>query len=266
MQQTCAKLPADEPTAPSYLLLDMACLAKKSLLVPGAATPREPLCESQPRVPSALTDTLPELSEVRELKNSNLQQTMRLLGASRVAFVCAEADQLLRRALPRKTRSPGITSWARDAAVYYWNASISAALRGYRVLARVGGQVGCQMFQRHGGKWITRDAGCVIPVNPVAAAVHPGTAPPADQILARLPPPGIAVDDTNEAGDEQPDEDDAGVDTSSMDMWAKLGEALADIGPAPATPLSPVGGTPVPEAAPPASAPAAASDEASLRC
>jgi len=265
LKHTYTKLQADEPTAPSQLLLDMACLAKNSLLVHGAATPHQLLCGSQPRLPSALTDAPPALSEVRELGDSNLQQTLRLLGASRVAFMRAEADQSLRRALQRKTRSPGITSWARDAAVYYWNASVSAALRGYRGPARVGGQVGRQVLLRHGGKWITRDAGCVIPVNPAAAAVLPGAAPPADPTLARLPTPGHAVDDTNEAGADPPDDEDAGVESSSMDMWAKLAQALADIGPAPATPPSPVGGAPVAEVAPPAPAPAVASDEAPLR-
>ena len=70
-----------------------------------------------------------------------LQQTLRLLGASRVAFMRAEANQSLRRALQRKTRSPGVTIWAQDTAVYYWNASVSAAMRGFRDHARVGGQV-----------------------------------------------------------------------------------------------------------------------------
>ena len=42
---------ADEPTAPSQLLLDMTCLAKNSLLVHGAATPHQPICVSQPRLP-----------------------------------------------------------------------------------------------------------------------------------------------------------------------------------------------------------------------
>jgi len=50
-----------------------------------------------------------------------------------------------------------------------------------------------------------------------------------------------------------------------MDMLAELAEALADMGLAPATPLSPVGGCPVANEAPRSPAPAAAADESPLR-
>jgi len=137
------------------------------------------MCVSQPRLPSVVTDARPALSEVRELGNSYLQQTLRLLGASRVAFMRAEANQSLRRALQRKTRSPGVTIWAQDTAVYYWNASVSAAMRGFRGHARVGGQVCRQVLLRHGGTWVTRDSACIIPVTPAAVSVPAVAAPSA---------------------------------------------------------------------------------------
>jgi len=68
-------------------------------------------------------------------------------------------DQLLRRALQRKTRFRGVTSWAHDTAVYFWNASVLAAMRGVRGNARVRGQVGLQVLVRHGGTSVTRDTG-----------------------------------------------------------------------------------------------------------
>jgi len=124
------ELRAVKPTAFSQLLLDMACLAKNSLSVHGASMPHQLICGSQPRLPSALTDALPALLKVRQLRDSNLQQTLRLLGASRVVLMRAGANQTLQRALQWKPRFPGITSWVRDATVSSWDARVSAALSG----------------------------------------------------------------------------------------------------------------------------------------
>jgi len=170
------KLLVDEPDAPPQTLLDKVCLAKNVLLVHGAATPYQLTCGSQPRLPSTLADAPPSRSGVRVDGDTHLEATLRLLGASRVAFMQADADQSLLRALNRQTRSPGSTQWARDAAVFYWHAGVSASASGYRGPTRVCGQDGRQFLLRHGPHCLTRATGSVIPADPSSGAV---TAPAA---------------------------------------------------------------------------------------
>lgn len=175
VRKTLGKLRADSPGANIQLLLDMACMAKNSLLVHGAATPYQLMCGSQPRLPSTLTDAPPALSSVRVAGDTNLQETLRLLAASRVSFLEVEADQSLRWALARKTRSPGVTKWPRDAQVHYWHKGVTAGTSGWRGPARVGGQTGRQVLLRHGGQWLTRDTGSIVAAQPGGVSSRIGT-------------------------------------------------------------------------------------------
>jgi len=263
------KLLVDEPDALTQTLLDMVCLAKNSLLVYGAATPYQLMCGSQPRLPSTLADAPPSRSGVRVDGDTNLEATLRLLGASRVAFMQAEADQSLRRALNRQTRSPGNTQWARDAAVYYWHAGVSASASGYRGPARVGGQVGRQVLLRHGARRLTRDTGSVIPADPpsgVVTAPAAGPKSPTRVTATAASEETIAEDDGDDVSDVPdlvPVDDIADPEPmTAVEMWAGLSRALealrmekdedsdADlVPPAPADDPSMPGGAPVAPAA-----------------
>jgi len=116
IRTTYGKHLAEERRAPTQTLLDMVCLAKNSLLVHGADTSYQLMCGSQPRLPSSLADAPLSRSGVHIDEGTSLDATLRLLGASRVAFMQADADQYLRRALNRQTRFLSNTQWARDAA------------------------------------------------------------------------------------------------------------------------------------------------------
>lgn len=151
MNCTLAKIREDAPDARAERLLDLACLAKNILLVHGSATPHQLKCGSQPLLASTLTDSPAALSDVRIPGDDTLQLTRRILCRSRVAFVAAEADRSLRRALALKTRSPGVTC-TRDTEVYYGHTGVSISASGWRGPARVVGQVVRQVLLRHGGK------------------------------------------------------------------------------------------------------------------
>lgn len=176
IKTTFMKLATAEPGAAPQLLLDMACLAKNSLLVHGTATPHQLMCGSQPRLQSAVSDSPPALSSLTCPGDDALQQTLRLLGASRVAFLQAEADQSLRRALLRKTWSPGVERWPANTPVYYWHAGVSSATSGWRGPAIVGGQTNRQVLLRYGGQWLTRDTGAVMATAETAS--EPLSGPP----------------------------------------------------------------------------------------
>jgi len=230
------ELLADEPGTSPQTLLDMVCLAKNSLLVHGAATPYQLMCGTQPRLPSNLADSPPSRSGVRVEGDSNMQATLRLLGASRVALMQADADQSLRRVLNRQTRPTGDTQWARDAAVFYWHAGVSAAASGYRGPARVGGQVGRQVLLRHSARWMTRHTGSIIPVDPPsgAAAVAAGgpLAPErAADAAASTSTSAAVIDDDDDDDSDVPDlvlaDDIPDPEPMSAEtMWAGLSLAL----------------------------------------
>lgn len=248
IKRTLAKVRADEPTADLQLLLDLACLAKHSLLVHGSASPHQLMCGTQPRLPSAVHDAPPALSDVRVAGDENLQQTLRSLTRSRVAFLQAEADQSLRRELARKPRSPGASRWTQDAKVFYWHTAVSAGTSGWRGPARVGGHTGRQVLLRHGGQWMTRDTGALIPApSGTGAAADPLPLPGVDPGDTAANPTSTTVnagEDTAERDNDQSipdlieDSDDEGSYADGADdtdiapsadaaMWAGIAEALA---------------------------------------
>lgn len=240
VKQTFMKLAAAEPGAATQLLLDMACLAKNSLLVHGSATPYQLMCGSRPRLPSAVSDAPPGLSAVSCPGDDALQQTLRLLGASRVALVQAGADQSLPRALLRKMRSPGVERWAADSSVYYWHTGVSLGTSGWRGPAVVGGQTGRQVLLRHGGQWLTRDTGAVMSAcaSPAGLASEVPSVPATPQLNPSTATPEPLLGDDGD--DDVPDlasadwEEDAAptpaVDAAAVaSMWAGIMAALESI-------------------------------------
>lgn len=174
------------------------------------------MCGTQPRLPSVTYDAPPALSNVRMLGDDNVQQTLRVLTRSRVAYIQAEADQSLRRAFARKTRSPGLNNWDRNALVYYWNTGVSAGTSGWRGPARVGGQTGRHVLLRHGGKWLTRDTGAI---TPVASGYHASDTP---ELGLDVAPAG--------AGVVQPQHSGAASESAGSGLEAAIEEEAAALG------------------------------------
>ena len=103
----------DHPSSPFQELLDLACLAQNSMGTHHGASPYQLMCGSTPRVPTALIDDLPALSQRRVPADDALHQTLSALSTSRLAHTQAEADQPLRRALARYATNVPPPAWAR---------------------------------------------------------------------------------------------------------------------------------------------------------
>lgn len=256
-KHTFNKLSTAEPDASTQLLLDMACLAKNSLLVHGAATPHQLMCGSLPRLPAPLTDDPPALCDVRAPGDSQLLLTLRLLTKHRVAFLQAEADQSLRRAILRKTRAHGATTWTADTPVFFWHAGVSAATSGWRGPANVGGQTGRQVLLSHGGQWLTRDSNAVMAIPrldaPSTATFEPllqGAAPTGpDDDDADIP---ALIDGDWDAGGA-PAAETAPSSDATGDMFAAVTAALARI----SSDIAAAGTPPAPDSLPAVAADAA---------
>jgi len=82
-------------------VLDLACNAKNRMGQHNGTKPYQFVCGSSPRVPVALTDSLPALSDRRVPGDEALRNHLDLLHAARSAHAQAEAAASLRRALAR---------------------------------------------------------------------------------------------------------------------------------------------------------------------
>lgn len=165
----------------------MACLAKSSLLVHGTATRHPLMCGSQPRLPSADTDAPPAHCSVSCTGDIYLQQTFRRLGSSRVAFLQAESDHSLQRAILQKTRLPGFSQWVSGSLFRYCHTVVSAATIGWRGPTVVRSETRRHVLLRNGGQWLTIDTGAIMATDAhtdylvaEAAPAPPFPTPPAD--------------------------------------------------------------------------------------
>ena len=125
---TC--LAADYPSASLHDLLDHSCFAKKSLAVHGCASPFQLATDSQPRLPSVLSDALPAIQEGHLPTEADLASTVALLAASRAASSRAEASQSVRRELNRRVPGASDRVFPTGSVVRYWEQSQASCRRG----------------------------------------------------------------------------------------------------------------------------------------
>jgi len=113
------RLRRDHPAAPLQELLDLACRARKKMSIHNGASPFQLMCGSAPRLPAALTDSLPALGDRRVPGDDALRTHLSLLHAAWAAHTESEADVLLRRALARNASNVSPRRWAVGDVVYY---------------------------------------------------------------------------------------------------------------------------------------------------
>lgn len=101
IKNTVGTLQRDYPDATLQDLLSHAAFTKNNLAVREAATRLQLVKGSVLRLPSVLSDALPEMHARGARDYGHVLTTLSMLASSRAAFSQAEADQLLRRALKR---------------------------------------------------------------------------------------------------------------------------------------------------------------------
>ena len=104
----------------SQELLYLACHAKNSMGHHHGATPYQIMCGSSPRVPSALADLLPVLSDRHVPGDEGLHSHLDLLHTSRSTHTQADAAASLRRTLARNAANVPVNTPTVGDAVYFW--------------------------------------------------------------------------------------------------------------------------------------------------
>jgi len=150
----------DHPLSPFQEVLDLACVAKNSMGTHHGASPYQLMCGSTPRVPKALIDDLPALSQRRVPADDALHQTLSALSTSRLAHTQAEADQPLRRALARYATNVPPPAWARGDVVYYWTEGTGIGVGSSQGPAHVTDVAVAKDAVRlqHGNAWLNRNS------------------------------------------------------------------------------------------------------------
>jgi len=175
------RLRRDHPAAPLQELLDLACLAKNSMSIHNGASPFQLMCGSAPRLPAALTDSLPALGDRRVPGDDALRTHLSLLHAARAAHTQSEADVSLRRALARNASNVPPRRWAVGDVVYYWTEGVHFSPGAWEGPAHVTDVAVAKDAVRlqHGNRWVTRHGSQVRPVVSAAVAFNEPAAPPA---------------------------------------------------------------------------------------
>lgn len=139
-------------------LLEHARFANNFLAVHGCASPFQLSTNSQPRLPSVLSDDLPAMQEGHIPTEAHLARTVAMLAASPAAFSRAEASQSARRALKRRAPGDPGRVYSPGDVVRYWEQAKASDRRGMHGPAKVVSQAGRVVRLFHGGECKTRNA------------------------------------------------------------------------------------------------------------
>jgi len=173
------RLRRDHPAAPLQELLDLACLAENRMSIHNGASPFQLMCGSAPRLPAALTDSLPALGDRRVPGDDALRTHLSLLHAARAAHT--QSDVSLRRALARNASNVPPRRWAVGGVVYDWTEGAHFSPGAWEGPAHVTDVAVAKDAVRlqHGNRWVTRHGSQVRPVVSAAVAFNEPAAPPA---------------------------------------------------------------------------------------
>jgi len=160
------RLRQHHPAAPLQELLDLACVAKNSMSIHNGVSPFQLMCGSAPRLPAALTESLPALGDRRVRGDDALRTHLSLLHAARAAHTQSEADVSMQIALARNATNVPPRLWAVGDVVYYWTEGVHSSPGAWEGLAHVTDVAVAKDAVRlqHGNRWVTRHGSQVRPV------------------------------------------------------------------------------------------------------
>lgn len=252
------RLLLDHPGAIAQELVDLACLAKNSMVQHSGASLFQLMGGSTPRVPAALTHGLPALVGGTVPGDDALRLHLPLLHAARVAHTQAEADGSLRRALARNASNVPHRDWKAGDVVYYWTegatpsqgswngpthlTDVAVAKRAVRI------QHGHSWTERHVSQFRLAGEAHQSATDAVRTptATNPAEEPPITSLRASAANPSSPSDppaSRTAAGNEVPlvDEGDAdGHATASMVASARAAIDCVDAAPLPTRQSTPV--------------------------
>jgi len=151
-------LASDHPSASVHEHLDHSCFSKKSLAVHGRALPFQLATVSQPRLPSVLSDDLPNRQESHLPTEADLARTVALLAASRADFARAEASHSVRRALNRPVPGDPGRVFSAGSVVRYSEKAQASSRHGMHCPATVVSHSGRVAGMLQSGEYKTRNA------------------------------------------------------------------------------------------------------------